>query len=540
MPQQFADYPYNAELFARALESFARDVGQGINRAMEMKLQERKARGEGVDTFRVFMAIPAEKRKELLQNPAFRRIILEAMDPHIFSKHKVGKEGLAPTEADVLKLGEETSQEKLEAAIRGVQFAGEQSKASAEATKARMEQYKEAIAKGDIKPTPMNMLMAGGVTNPLAAAQFSLIPEKELREISELSQNTGPLQEKKEVQDWFHKLIEQGMQSGTAMRNAIAISKGEWDKVDKNIRGKVEQELAISAGNLAARRQEIQANIANSKATMTMHIAETLGTTVADAQPIMEALRKGEQPPIDSTILQQLKNFELVGKQQEQEKNRQAILTDQAGLNQIRDALSEMAKAYNSSYSYISAGGNSAKIAGQMVKLQDEYAKRLASRYGIDLKADPGFMDSVKDAMSVAYFAEKTGRGMAEKAGESMTRYGVAMGKDAWQGFDALMEKQLGNVGAAAEAVKKIGPMSVMPGVPASMQNLTTPIEKGKFTPEQESMLSGVLKSIQSALMDANVPEAQKESYRKYLYETVIPITQDPRLFMNLFVRPQQ
>lgn len=527
---QTAQANVNAEVVARMIDQMGQNVSQGIVRAMELRYRNREIDLQSLQKIKDFMALPAEKRKALLQDPQFRTSIEQAMAPQAFrtarSARKISLDQRQSMEQSAMSLGEETSTEKAE---RLTKEAGAQ-KATAEA---KLAELKNNIATGVTAPTPLNLLMTGDVKDPLAGALFSNIGKEDLTNLALFEKKAGPLYTKQQQQEWYGKMLQEGLPPGVAMQSAIAIANGEWDKVPTAyrdattgrvvpVRAKAEQQLAIDAMNARSRAQEVQNNIQSSIATSAASLAEKSGLSLDQASQDVIAMRSGKKIPFPTPALTEHAQNDLLIQRQEIEKNKQSILNDQSGVGMIKETLTALTAAYKEQQNTIEPNSAAtADLKDKIQQLQQELTSRLAGRYGIKFDSYEQmhpFSTSVSGAISSIYDSMKT-------AGA----FGLDFSKDTLDGIGQILQQ-------GQEEAKS--PTSQASLYQAARFGTGPAIPKQSFTADQQNIVQGLVDSVTKALSDDNTPVEQKKSFMDYYNNILKPVIDDPSKFNLLFTQP--
>jgi hypothetical protein len=514
------------ELLSQQIEQMARDIAESIRFSAQRKMQQKQLDLQSLQKVKDFMSLAPDKRKALLLDPHFRQTMMETLDPESFASVRKTKkatadvEGMKQRETSVLSLGEETSAEKL----AREKAKGEAEKATAEGLLA---QQKQRLSTGVEAATPMSLLIAGDVKDPVANALFSLIPQNELKNIALAEHKTGPLYQQTQQQEWYKWGVNEGLPPGLAMETAFRISKGEWDKVPTQyqdattgktvpVRGKAEQQLAMDAMNARSRAQEVQNTIQSSITTSSTQLAEKAGIPLDHSYANIMALRAGKPTPFPTPNLQEIVGLDLQNKSLEIQKNIQTILNDKSGIGMIKESLTALTAQYKQQQGYVWDSSKSKDLEDKINKLTEELSSRLSSRYGIKFdkyEEIHSFWPVVKGATSNVW--------------DGMKATG-AYGEDLGKAFSDTLKQPVEGARLPVPPSSRVGP------------NVGAPVQK--HTPEQEAVLTNLYKSFQAALADDKTPVEQKNSIRKYIQDVLEPAYLDPLKFNNLFnaFQPQE
>lgn len=510
----------NAVPIARGIESAGDNVAQGFKNSLALRKQIEELRQGNLIKLDAFLKLPATTRQRLLQDPDFRKDLVHTMSKNPLKKEKAGGKELPEQTMWLDSLGAERPEET----ASREKVVAESQKAVAEAALAKQ---KERLSTGVEKATPMSLLIAGDVKDPIANAMFSLVPQDQLKAIALNEHKAGPMYLQTQMQEWYKWGITEGLPPGLAMTTASAIANGKWDEVPTSytdystgkvapVRGKAERELAISATNALANMQSIQNTIANSIATSATQLAEKAGIPLDQARADIMAMRAGKPAPFPTPHLEQMALFDSQIKSQEIEKNAQTILNDKSGIGMIKESLNALTAQYKEAGSTSLTGSMSsaqkADLADKMNALTEELSSRLAGRYGIKFESydtlHPGFIAAVKKVISsVGQGLSSAGAWTADMANEVDNALGVNQ---------VVEGSQLTHPPSA-----RVGPNVGHPTVP--------------HTPEQKKILEDMAKSFDATLKDETVPIDQKKQLMEYINNVFKPAYTDPSKFLDLF-----
>lgn len=508
----------NAEIIARMIEDAGKSVGEGMTRGRENRIQLEALRlKEMRESFTELRQMPPEQRKKMLSDPSYVVHMAYGLGP-LLGKPEEQKAELS-RRVDLLKsLGEPTEEE-----------AAKLKKAKTEAEGAEadtgMKKLKLSLAKGETQPTPLNLLMSGeGPKDPLAAALFTAQatdPEaaKTITNLALAEKNGGPIAEASRTRDWYEKMLNQGLPPGVAMQSAIAIAKGQWDKVPTEyvdasgkkvpIKAKAEQELAINMMNAVSRAKEVKGNIENSIATSAAALAEKAGIGLDQARADVVALRNGQPVPFSTAALREHVALDTMLKQQEVAKNTTVLLRDRSGIEDIKGALGTLISQYKEA-GLMPGSLDTGKLKTQIQGLQKDYVDRLSQLYGIQLPPDQGWESTTLGAAGAnAFWA--TWDGM-----KASGAYGLDLGSDFVKSMDGL--RSTGSPGTGAP---------VIPG-----RNTPKP---PTFSADQQKLLDGFASTMTNGISDPNVPVGQKKAMLDWVNNVLMPVKNGTADFNTLF-----
>lgn len=511
-----AQAQYDAQAYAQGIENAGEGIARGFRTVLELRMAEERLRQGNLIKIKDFMSLPAEKRQALLSDPAFRRDLLHTMSEHPLRKTKAGQTETPEQTAALTQLGTPTAEE---AAKTGKAISEFQ---EAEAKRGLAEQ-KLRISTGVETPTPLSLLMAGDVKDPVAAALFSNIPQEQLTNIALADKKQGPLYQQSQQQEWFKWAIGEGLPPGVAMQTAAAISRGMWDKVPHTytdyatgktlpVRGKAEQQLAIDMMNARSRIQEIQNTFANNRATLAFKIASEAGLGMDQANANAAAMLAGKEVPFSTAAMRDSFAMAQILKSQEIEKNAQTILNDKFGITAVREALQTTLAQYRETGTF--SGLDSGKLKDQIQSMQKDLVQRLGARYGVKIDETPSFWESTKKVMGRVW------NGVVKPAG--------AFSADVIGAVDGVLKEEAETPGTGASAYQ-LGKFGTGPDMP-----------KVQHTPDQEGVIRNLLSSTTAALGNEQVPLEQRKQLKKYMDEVLIPVAEGKRDFMSLFTKPDQ
>jgi hypothetical protein len=506
------------------IRQMGEDIANSIRQSFQMKAEEKKYSQTSLQKMRDFMSLPPSKRSQLLQDPNFRKQIIDAMDPHLYSRHKEKKEGPQPTMESLMELAKPTPEEITSSSILSEQLQeaklktqqGEQ-KLRSDKSAAEMAELKEGIATGKVPATPLNVLYTGDVKDPLAAALFSQVDPKTLTDLALFEKKSGPMYEKAQQAEWFKWGMTEGFSPGMAMRYAISISQGKWEDVPlidpltkKPVRGKAEQELATSAMNAQTSRMNAQNTREDSIATAAVNLAEKSGLSLDQARANVMAMRNGQPQPFPTPHFSWMAGFDEVIKQQEIKKHSETILNDRAGISTIRESISTLMQQYKEGI------GDTKQLETDIAFLHKQLTERMAQRYGMKFEeAGPGFWGGVGNAMAATWDTMKTSGAWSDDVSKDVGEMFHALGRASVEGI-----------------VVGLGSLSDPAGAQALKEQFA---RESTLSEDQEKTLLQLYENADKQLKDPNTPAATKKKVADYVRDVLEVVRKDPRRFDRIY-----
>lgn len=507
----------NAAVISRMIEEMGKNISAAVMTRQNRQIELAKLQRSGMDELEKFKSLPAAQRQRMLQDPSFVLRMVKVMDPETFMNPRAAKklsvDDLKNRINSIRALGVETPEET---AQRG-ELEAKRGKAVAEQ---QLAEQKQRISSGVETPTPMSLLMAGDVKDPLAAGLFSTMNANDLANLAKFEKKVpdNPQFQMAQQQEWFKWGVAQGYSPGLAMATATAIAHGQWDKVPETwtdpatnkpyqVRGEAERKLAIDSMNAISRSREVQNTIESSIATSSEMLAEKAGIPPDQARADIMALRAGQKVPFPTPHLEEMAKLDEMNKGIEIQKNQQSILNDKT--NMIRESLNSMLALYKEQGTLTGtmSGAQKKDLEDKMNETLEGLTQTLSGKYGVEYKPYSSLHYSVKGAAQTIWNSMKAG---------------AAFSSDVSGAVDDYFKQQFPNQ---------------FPGLGARVPSADARAG-GKLTPERENILKGLYQSLGDALQSDDIPATQKKSIKDYINNTLEPIFKDPSKFDQLFALP--
>jgi hypothetical protein len=518
----------NAELIAAAITEIGRAMGKSMEVLMAMKAEDRKLSEKSLAKLETFMKLPPEKRKMLLDDPSFRSQFVSVLEPDIEAYS--GKRRKAALERakrpdrieTMMQLAAPTGAEK--AATE--KAAAELEKTQAEARKEtalggkavveeRMAGLKERLATGVEAPTPMNLLFAGDIKDPIAAAMFSLIPQEQLKNIALADKKQGPIYQQAQQQEWFKWGIAEGFSPALAMKYGMHIAAGEWDKLPlkdpmtgQPVRAKAERELATQQMNAQSTRMSVNNTLESSIATATVELASKAAIPLEQARADIVAMRQGKPLPfpLASEHLMHIATLDETLKGQAVEKNRVELMKNKSGIAEITSSLTSLIEANKKGW-----GASSGQMKKDIDGLIENLTTKTMEMYGVPREHYASWRESIMGVMGSVWSGLKPAVVMGDLLKGDLEKY-----------LKSPEMKQFASTPLMKELLPELGDVVGKPKSPT------------KLDPNQEGVLKNLYKSLTGVLQDPNTPDENKKFIMSFIKDKLEPIRKGEASFLDL------